>query len=93
MTSVEEQEKSFRNWMKHENTGKGALLDNTINHYIHYMKAAYANFNEIKDYESVFDIQNSKELNEYITKLFETDGFTEFNRNTEMLSQVYSRNG
>lgn len=81
MTSVEEQEKAFRNWMKHENTGKGALLDSTINHYIHYMKAAYANFNEIKDYESVFDIQNSKELNEYITKLFETDGFTEFNWN------------
>lgn len=80
MMSIEEQERLFRNWMKHENTGKGALLDNTINHYIYYMKAAYANFSEIKDHESVFDIQHSKELNEYITKLFKTDGFTEFNR-------------
>lgn len=80
MISIDEQERLFRNWMKHENTGKGALLDNTINHYIYYMRAAYANFSEIKDHESVFDIQNSKELNEYITKLFKTDGFTEFNR-------------
>lgn len=80
MISLEEQERLFRNWMKHENTGKGALLDNTINHYIYYMKAAYANFSEIKDHESIFDIQHSKELNEYITKLFKTDGFTEFNR-------------
>lgn len=80
MISIEEQERLFRNWMKHENTGKGALLDNTINHYIYYMKVAYANFSEIKDHESVFDIQHSKELNEYITKLFKIDGFTEFNR-------------
>ena len=81
MNSVEEQERLFRNWMKHENTGKGALSNNTINQYINCMKAAYDNFNEIKDHESLFDIQNSKELNEYITKLFNSDSFPEYNSN------------
>lgn len=81
MVSSEEQERLFRSWMEHEDTGNGALTSNTIRNYVYYMKLAYSSFNAIiiKDKGSIFDIQNVNELDAYTDKLYNEDGFDTFN--------------
>lgn len=79
MKDINEQEKLYRDWLEHEDTGNGKLAKSTISQYISYMKAGYTHFKDLKEHDSIFCIQDYKELEEYTSKLFSEEGFNQYN--------------
>jgi len=76
----DEQKSKFRVWMSSQKKANGEPYSkNTIDNYISNMGRAYTEFEKYKDYESVFQIQDAKELKEYTDYLFNVPEFDEFN--------------
>ena len=76
----DEQKSRFCVWMSSQKKSNGELYSkNTINNYITNMSLGYKKFNKHKNYDSVFEIQDNNELNEYTKHLFNETGFDEFN--------------
>lgn len=78
--AAEDQKQGFKEWLEQQKKTNGEpYSENTINSYISQMQNGYRSFEKYKNYESVFDIQDAKELEEYIGYLFNAEGFDAFN--------------
>lgn len=78
--SADDQKEHFRTWMKSQKKADGnPYSENTINSYISQMQNGYRTFDNYRNYQTCFDIQDVLELNEYMDYLFNADGFDEFN--------------
>lgn len=78
--SATEQKERFKRWMSGQKKANGdPYSSNTIISYVSQMERGYAKFGKVGDYESIFEIQNERELNGYKDYLFNAPGFDEFN--------------
>lgn len=79
--SAEEQQECFRRWMNEQKKADGEpYSQRTINNYISTLNQGYALFEKYHEYNSIFEIQNEFELNEYKEYLFNAPGFDDFNQ-------------
>lgn len=77
MRDAKEQKSLFKEWLENQGTGAEKLTESTVNTYISCMNVAYLRFADLKKHTSVFEIQNTVELDEYTAKLFNAEGFAE----------------
>ena len=77
MRDAKEQKSLFKEWLENQGTGAEKLTESTVNKYISCMIVAYLRFADLKKHTSVFEIQNTVELDEYTAKLFNAEGFAE----------------
>ncbi|MGF6376538.1 5-methylcytosine-specific restriction protein B [Clostridiales Family XIII bacterium PM5-7] len=75
-----EQKAKFKAWLSSQKKANGDLYNsNTVDSYISNMGRGYNEFEKYKDYDSVFQIQDTDELKEYTDYLFNEPGFDDFN--------------
>ena len=77
MSDAKEQKRLFKEWLENQRRGTKNLKETTVDTYISCMKAAYLKFTDLKKHTSVFEIQDTVELDEYTAKLFNAEGFAE----------------
>ena len=77
MSDAKEQKRLFEEWLENQRRGTKNLKETTVDTYISCMKAAYLKFTDLKKHTSVFEIQDTVELDEYTAKLFNAEGFAE----------------
>ena len=74
---AKEQKRHFKEWLENQGVGAKKLKELTVNKYISCMNVAYLRFEDLKKHASVFEIQDTAELDEYTAKLFNAEGFSE----------------
>lgn len=77
MSDAKEQKRLFEEWLENQRRGTKNLKETTVDTYISCMNKAYLKFTDLKKHTSVFEIQDTVELDEYTAKLFNAEGFAE----------------
>lgn len=79
---AEDQKFAFKQWLERQYKSDGTQYSSTtIYQYVHQIEKCYETFETYNGYKTIFEIQDSIELNGYKEYLLNADGFAEYDQN------------